>query len=233
MRDIYTFPWINPYVHLSNELPEYLHNCRGKLPTDAEATMLRERFNGKRIVMELGSGSGQHLIAQAERHPDIFFIGVEIRFKRAYRTAEKAARKNLRNIFIIRGDAVLMKKIFATPDLAPSIEGIYINFPDPWQRQKWKKNRLISEDFIPLYALCLQANGFLRLKTDHQEFFESSEKLLQATDTFIVSNRSTDLYQSDALDQNIPTEFEQLFRSQNLPIFFLEAIRNVTPFVQI
>lgn len=214
------------------ELPEYLFSCRGKLPTPQEASELRTRFQEKRILFELGSGSGQHLIRQAQRNPELFFIGIEVRFKRAYKTAEKAARLNLKNIFVIRADAEAMIKIFSPLETAPVIEGIYINFPDPWQRPKWKKNRLISDTFLPQYAACLKSNAFLKLKTDHKEFFESSKKLLSAHSDFSVSCDSSDLYQSPYVEQNIATEFEQLFRSQNLPIFFLEAIRTVRLDVQ-
>ena len=228
MRDIFSFKWINEYALRSHTLPELLFCCRGHYPTPEEVLMLQERFQGKKLIVEIGAGSGQHLMAHAKRNPDLYFIGIEIRYKRSVRLAEKAQKNGITNLFVIRGEANLVSQVFAKN----SLKGIYINFPDPWDRPKWKKNRLTAPAYLDQYSALLSDNSFLKLKTDHEEFYTSTEKLLHAHTDFSITRSERDLYQTDLKDQNIATEFEQLFTSKNQPIYFIEAIRTVRSVVQ-
>jgi tRNA (guanine-N7-)-methyltransferase len=228
MRDIYSFKWINEYVHLAKTLPERIFSCQGNYPTKEEVENLQQIFSGKPLIIEIGSGSGQHLLEHAKRNPSIFFIGIEVRFKRSFKLAEKATKRGIDNLFVIRGEANLVSQVFSEN----SLHGIYINFPDPWARPKWRKNRLTAPSYLDQYEKLLVDNGFLKLKTDHEEFFESTLKLLAAHPDYIVQRSERDLYQTDLKDHNIPTEFEQLFTSKKQPIYFIEAIRRVRSTVQ-
>jgi tRNA (guanine-N7-)-methyltransferase len=228
MRDIYTFTWINEYVHLAKTLPEHIFSCHGNYPTDEEVALLQQRFAQKKLIVEIGAGSGQHLLEQARRNPTSYFIGIEVRYKRAFKLAEKAHKRGIDNLFVIRGEANLVSQVFKEA----SLSGIFINFPDPWDRPKWKKNRLTAPSYLDQYALLLMDNGFLQLKTDHEEFHTSTAQLLALHPSYALTRTERDLYQTDLKNHNIPTEFEQLFLSKNQPIYFLEAIRSVRSTVQ-
>ena len=223
-RDIETFPWINEYFTLAKSLPNILYSCRGRNATAAEIADIKAIVAARpNIVLEIGAGSGQHLMRQAKRHPELQFIGIEIRYKRAVRLAQKTEKEGINNLFVIRADAACIETLFDPQ----TIKGLYINFPDPWARPKERKKRLLAPSFIDTYAKLLCPNGFIRLKTDHKEFFESSYKLLMLHPLFTVTEKIDDLHQSDKVGQNIQTEFEQLFISQKLPIYFLECCRSV------
>lgn len=210
----------NIYISLSKTLPEYLLSCQKQQPSKEEILLISSKIsNKKRIFIEIGSGSGQHIIGQAIKNPDCFFLGFELRYKRAYKTAEKALKYNLANLFIIRCDAHYIEEIFSDY----KIDGIFINFPDPWDKMRWKKHRLISPYFLEVYRKLLKNSGTIKLKTDHQGFYIDSVKLIEDHKNYIIKYSSEDLHNSDLIEENIQTEFEQLFLSQNLPIFYLEA----------
>lgn len=176
------------------------------------------RKSFSRCFVELGSGSGLHLLRLAEQHPDTLCIGLEIRFKRAFKTGEKAERDGLENLVIMRTDARQISTIFSPGE----VSGFFINYPDPWDKRRWLKNRLINGDLLSSMETLLAPDGFLRYKTDHQEYFSSTEQLLLQRG-WQISKRTNDLLASSWSENNIPTEFEYLFKSQGKPLCMLEA----------
>jgi tRNA (guanine-N(7)-)-methyltransferase len=222
-------PEVNPYVLKSDELPEHLANHQGRRAGAWEASLasfLLLFAKYPRRCVELGSGSGAHLLGCAARDPACLHIGIEWRYKRAYRTVEKALRAGLENFFVFRGD---FQKLL--PDILPpqSLEGVSMHFPDPWEKKHWKKHRPLAKEFFLLLSNLIREKGYFSLKTDHAEYFESLLSLIlkepEIGQVFEIIELSRDLYASDYLASNIPTEFEGLFLSKNLPIFYLRLGR--------
>jgi tRNA (guanine-N7-)-methyltransferase len=175
------------------------------------------------IYCEIGSGSGGHLIALAKKNPSAKFFGFELRYKRAYRTIEKALKENVNNVFILRTDAELLSSIFSEN----SLNGIFVNFPDPWAKRKQQKHRLLNSEFLHKCSVLLKSPyGFISVKTDHQEYFESFRELIKQNNAFRVLEETIDLYNSHYLSSNIVTEFEQLFRSKHIPICYIKLLIN-------
>ena len=170
--------------------------------------------------VELGSGSGMHLIRLADRFPGTLCIGLEIRFKRAFKTGEKAEGKALDNVRVLRTDARQIRHLFSPGQ----VSAFFINYPDPWDKRRWKKNRLINAELIQTMWELLKPGGFFRYKTDHQEYFASTCPLL-TSDRWEIARHTTDLLKSAYMDNNIPTEFEMLFKSQGKPLCLVEAIK--------
>ena len=170
--------------------------------------------------VELGSGSGMHLIKLAARSPQALCVGLEIRFKRAFKTGEKAEGNELSNIRVLRTDARQIRHLFSPGQ----VSAFFINYPDPWEKRRWRKNRLINAELIQTMWDLLKPGGFLRYKTDHQEYFASTCPLL-APQKWEIQRHTTDLLKSPYLDNNIPTEFEMLFKSQGKPLCLVEAVK--------
>lgn len=184
-------------------------------PRDIEA--VRTLIDGNRqIICELGSGSGRHLITLAERSPEGIFIGMELRYKRAYRTIEKARRQGISNLFVLRANARHLSTLFPLR----SLDAIYINFPDPWDKRHWLKNRLIQEGFVAEMAGLLRSGGVLSYKTDHLEYFTSAVSIIRANPQFTERRVTEDLSASPWIKESVPTEFELLFRAKGLPIHY-------------
>ena len=170
--------------------------------------------------VELGSGSGMHLIKLAARSPQALCVGLEIRFKRAFKTGEKAEGNELSNIRVLRTDARQIRHLFSPGQ----VSAFFINYPDPWEKRRWRKNRLINAELIQTMWDLLKPGGFIRYKTDHQEYFASTCPLLDSQ-KWEIQRHTTDLLKSPYIDNNIPTEFEMLFKSQGKPLCLVEAVK--------
>ena len=212
---------VNPYFSKANEYPEYLINETEAGLNQKQQDQLIHSLNLKPFVhLEIGSGSGQFLIESAEKNPDKLFIGVEIRYKRAVRTVEKALKKGITNFLICRCYAETIMALLPES----SLECIYINFPDPWDKKRWFKHRIISTDNLKIFSRLLIPSGRFSFKTDHAGYFQWSNEIFSASQDFKIDKSSLDLHKSEYASENILTEFEQLFLSKNLPVHYLEAL---------
>ncbi len=192
-------------------------------PEERELLLQLFERSGKNFV-ELGSGSGKHLIARGATEPTAKFFGFEIRYKRCVRTIEKADTRGVENVYIIRRPAMSLET------LAPndSLDGMWVNFPDPWQKPTRQKHRILNSRSVPLVRGKLKTGGFLSFKTDHPELFESTLSIVSSTEGFVISETSRDLHSSpEFLQRNIMTEFESLFCSQGLPIHYFQAVKTI------
>lgn len=212
---------VNPYRSRSLEFPGRIFSTQLEVEQQSLRSLIES--SSERFV-ELGSGSGNHLIALAERNPQVHCFGFEIRYKRAVRTIEKSLAQQVPNSFVIRDRAERLCEFFEPQ----SVSKIFINFPDPWAKAKQRKNRLFKADFLDSAAKVLRSQGLLLFKTDHAEYFSSVLGLLSKSEHYQIMEFTTDLYASEYLPGNIPTEFEQLFISKGEKICYLKAAaRNV------
>lgn len=175
---------------------------------------------GRQVFCELGSGSGGHLLKLAIRHPNSMYFGFEIRYKRAVRTIEKAEHLDCKNLIIFRENARQLTKIFPEH----SLNGIYVNFPDPWEKRRCHKHRLLSKSLLLDCRQVLKAGGFLSIKTDHAEYFSTFRSIVSTLPEFRIVEESCDLYSSPYLEKNTQTEFERMFVFQGLKIFYLRLL---------
>ena len=215
------FPnWKNQYIDLVAKEKDYIFSPDNDiLEQIARFKLLIEDFD--KLYLELGSGSGMHLIELAARDPNNLYIGVELRYKRIFKTAEKARKKGLKNLVLIRINAATIDEWIPKNSLA----GIYINFPDPWDKKKWFKHRLINPDSLIVWHQLLQTDAFLAIKSDHLAYFDRLVEDIIASRLFAIESQTNNLYQSEFLANNIATEFEGLFKSKGIAINFLRARR--------
>jgi tRNA (guanine-N7-)-methyltransferase len=206
----------NPYIARIREHQDKILLFEN-FASDCESISKLFSINDK-IYCEIGSGSGGHIIECAKRHPDALFVGVEIRYKRACRTIEKAKSFGLENIYVLRVSAEHLEKIIP----ANSLDGLYVNFPDPWEKRKRRKNRVLSNKFLLLSKKILLPSGFVSIKTDHREYFESFLEAVNTSSEFKIVEKTFDLKKSPFENQNIQSEFEMLFRKQNLAINYVK-----------
>lgn len=219
------FPqWRNPYIDKLPTLPSYILAAETEDLSPADRQHLSSKCrNYRALVAELGSGSGAHLLACAQRWPDILFIGFELRFKRVFRTAEKAARLGLENVFVAKTSALKLPNIFSPG----ALQGIQVNFPDPWDKRRWEKHRLLSAECLLELISLLAPKGFFAYKTDHLKRFREVLAWVSGQPQLQVERSTEDLYRSVWISENIPTEFERLFVSQKMPIAYLLATKRI------
>ncbi len=213
--------WKNQYIAKLEDIPDIIVSLKDNTVTENAKKFVTEKasnFDG--IICEFGSGSGMHLVELAKQNPSSLCIGFEVRYKRAYKTAEKAKLNKLENLLVVRGKAEEVKYFFSEN----SIQGFYINFPDPWAKKRWLKHRLVSKTNIKLWTKLLENSGFISFKTDHKNYFYSVKEYF-TSDILDITAESNNLLESKYAMANIPTEFENLFRYQGLPIYYIKTVK--------
>lgn len=214
--------WQNQYIELAASIPEYIIAASNtELDDDQQEQLLNTVKHYPRCYCELGSGSGGHLIARASADPQNLYLGFELRYKRTVRTAEKAALQGLSNLLVVRSNAFLLPKILP-PD---SLDGVFINFPDPWAKRRWQKHRLLNEDFMNELRPLIKLGGLLSYKTDHQEYFAATATMFENLPGYTIVERIDNLLDTNRSATNIRSEFEMLFNSKGVPVQLLEVQR--------
>ncbi|MGK5091719.1 tRNA (guanosine(46)-N7)-methyltransferase TrmB [Deltaproteobacteria bacterium TL4] len=209
----------NPYFALVYDYPEVI------LPHPTPA-LFREQWSNlcapqTAVHVEIGCGSGKYLQHLNQAHPDQAFLGFELRYKRLVKAAKKFRKHQCQNILLLKERGELL------PDYLPpnSMDQLHINFPDPWAKKSQRKHRLLGEVFLNAIVPLFRKEGCFHFKTDHHEYFHSVVELLEELKTYHISVQTTDLHQSVYNENNIETEFEQLFKSKdNPPIAYLKAV---------
>jgi len=173
--------------------------------------------NSHPVHLEIGMGRGKFLVQMARSYPAINFIGLEFREELVYKAAKRAqpAPKNL--VFIL-GNAAQLTDYFAPGELAR----IYLNFSDPWPKDRHAKRRLTADTFLRDYRLLLSPAGEIHLKTDNRALFQYSLNQL-ARHGFFLKNISLDLHEKGCGD-NVTTEYEERYMKDQ-PIFRCEALK--------
>lgn len=172
--------------------------------------------NDHPIHIEIGMGKGQFITTLAKQNPDINYIGIEKYSSVLVRALEKidVMEKPLTNIRFVRMDAENICTMFAKGEA----DQIYLNFSDPWPKDRHAKRRLTSQQFLNRYDHILTAGGHIEFKTDNKDLFQFS--LEQAEPAGWHLDASTwDLHNDAELNQgNVMTEYEQKFSALGNPI---------------
>ena len=208
----------NPYLKQVHDYPDLLlpHPTLDQIQQHWEP--LRER--AERVHVEIGCGSGGYLQAWASQHPQDAFLGFELRFKRLTLAARKLAQAQLTNALLVKDRGELLGEYLTEK----SLDILHVNFPDPWPKKAHRKHRLFSSEFLDRLLIFFREGGEIRFKTDHQEYFQMVLELLQNHPNYKIGTLTEDLWNSPLNEENIPTEFERLFKSKgNFKVGFLIA----------
>lgn len=173
----------------------------------------------KPIIIDLGCGAGNFLRDYARLFPDYSFYGFELRYKRLVKGALKFKKHGLTNIRLIQARAEDVTEWFPSG----RVREVNINFPDPWPKKRHLKHRLMTADFLVKLRRLLEKDGHFVFKTDHGDYFQSVVALIKESGLFDIIGYSEDLHRSPLNEQNIPTEFEQLFQGKGYPVFYIKS----------
>lgn len=169
--------------------------------------------NTNPIHIEIGMGKGQFLMTLAQENPDINYIGIEKYSSVLVRALEKMEETPLSNIRFIRMDAEEIQDVFAPEE----IDQIYLNFSDPWPKDRHAKRRLTSKEFLSRYLNILKKDGVVIFKTDNRELFDFSLEQIPLAGWTLL-NHTFDLHNSEYVEGNIMTEYETKFVQEGKPI---------------
>ena len=201
-------------------LDKRLAKCEVVMPASPEELRgkWKETFGFNKICIEIGCGKGRFITETAKKDPETFFIGIEREQGALVMAMEKAMVQGIPNVRFLDIDAARLCEIFEEGE----IDGIYLNFSDPWPRQKQAKRRLTHRDFLARYDEVLCDEGFIFFKTDNTKLFEFSLNEL-AEYGLRMRNITFDLASCDI--DNVVTEYEERFMEQGMNIYRVEAYK--------
>ena len=171
--------------------------------------------NDHPVHIEIGMGKGRFICEMAKTHPDINYIGIEKYSSVLIRAIQKMEEEPLPNLLFIRMDAENIDEVFDLDE----VDRIYLNFSDPWPKDRHAKRRLPSKEFLARYDRFLKKDGVLEFKTDNRGLFDFAvEELPQAG--WKLVKITYDLHHDEEMMQgNVMTEYEQKFSSMGNPIY--------------
>lgn len=173
--------------------------------------------NENPIHIEVGMGKGQFLYQLALRYPEINYIGIEVVPSVMVRAVEKYVPDRLPNVRLLCVNAEQLVDIFEDEEVSQ----IYLNFSDPWPKNRHEKRRLTYKRFLAIFEQILIPNGEIHFKTDNRGLFEYS--IISMTNYGMkLIDICLNLHQS-GYEDNIMTEYEERFVSLNHPIYYLVA----------
>ena len=192
---------VNEPVEMKGKWNELFHNCNP-------------------IHLEIGTGKGKFLIELATANPDINYIGIEKYSSVLIRALQKQEECKLPNLIFLRMEAEQIEDIFAKDEISK----IYLNFSDPWPKDRHAKRRLTSRQFFARYNNILAKEGSVEFKTDNRALFDFSlDEIKEAA--WNVDAVTYDLHNSPMSEGNIMTEYEIRFSEMGNPINKLIASR--------
>ncbi len=177
--------------------------------------------NNNPIVLELGCGKGEYTVELAKQHPDMNFIGVDIKGARMWTGATLALNEGLKNVAFLRTNIEIIERFFS-PD---EVQEIWLTFSDP--QMKNPRKRLTSSWFLNRYRKFLVDGGIIHLKTDSNFLFTYTQYLVEKNQLPVLL-RTTDLY-AEPLDSSefaeaasIQTYYESMWIERGLNIKYMK-----------
>jgi tRNA (guanine-N7-)-methyltransferase len=166
------------------------------------------------LIVEAGFGNGAFLVEQAVANPDTNFVGLERSWGAAQRLFKRLHGDNLTNVRVLQGDAAFaLRRVFGPESLTQ----VYVNFSDPWPKERHHGRRLVQPAFVKLLSERLLPDGHVTIATDHAEYAEWISEVLTAQ-SLLASIYPTP--EVDALPGRNPTKYESKAISAGVPIHY-------------
>ncbi|REJ05215.1 tRNA (guanosine(46)-N7)-methyltransferase TrmB [Halobacillus trueperi] len=200
-------PWADDFLRENNEVVvQQPFDMKGKW---------KELFDNQEqpLHLEIGSGKGQFIAGMGKQHQDINFVGLEFVKSVIVGAVKKVLAAETTNVRMVNENAKDLRDLFEDNE----VDHIYLNFSDPWPKNKHEKRRLTFHTFLEQYKAVLKEEGQVTLKTDNKGLFEYS---LVSFSNFgmILEDVSVDLH-ADEDPLNVETEYEEKFSAKGQPIY--------------
>ena len=171
--------------------------------------------NGHPIRIEIGMGKGRFIMDLARMNPDINYVGIEKYSSVLLRGIQKMEAEPLPNLYFIRMEAEEITQVFGPEE----VDRIYLNFSDPWPKDRHAKRRLPSREFLHRYDEILRKDGVIEFKTDNHDLFRFALDELEPAG-WHLNQVTEDLHHDEEMMRgNVMTEYEEKFSSLGNPIY--------------
>lgn len=167
------------------------------------------------LHIEVGMGKGRFLMELATRNPDINYVGIERYTSVLLRAVQKMEENPLPNLVFVCMDAAEIAEVFEKDE----VDQIYLNFSDPWPKDRHAKRRLPSRQFLARFDQILKKDGVIEFKTDNRGLFDFAVEEVEPAG-WKIDAISYDLHNDAKMSEgNIMTEYEEKFSAKGNPIY--------------
>ena len=170
---------LNAYVDLNNAKVLFSNTHNLKVKEEAKNEYLKdinyfvdEFKTDKEIQIEIGFGSGRHLLHQAKTNPDVQFVGLEIHYPSIEQLLKQLELQNITNVLVVNYDARLFMEFIESNKVGK----IFVHFPVPWDKKPHR--RIYSNEFVNEALRVLKVSGTLELRTDSRKYFDFCTEVL-------------------------------------------------------
>jgi tRNA (guanine-N7-)-methyltransferase len=172
--------------------------------------------NTNELALEIGFGDGDFLIQMAKETPHLNYVGIEIKRSRFRSAVNNLLKRKINNVKLLNMDAMIaLDEVFKPGTF---IE-VYINFPDPWPKDRHKKHRIINNLFLDKLSKIMKPGGLLEIASDHREYVE------HMLTVFNENSRFKNMFQSPGYTNRLTrrplTKYEIEYRMEGREIFYL------------
>ena len=185
-------------------------------PAQFQGNWLKQFAPEGRLFLEIGCGKGRFTAETASRMPNDFLVAIEKVPEALVMAVERVCEKALGNVRFIDGDALALPVLFAPEE----VERIYLNFCDPWKKNRDAKHRLTAPGFLQIYESILATDGEIHFKTDNNPLFDFSVESFEA-EGWSISELTRDLHAEGPV--GVMTDYELKFYNRGVKINRLVA----------
>lgn len=171
--------------------------------------------NDHPIRIEIGMGKGRFIMDLARMNPEINYVGIEKYSSVLLRGIQKMETDPLPNLYFIRMDAEEITEVFGREE----VDMIYLNFSDPWPKDRHAKRRLPSREFLCRYDEILAKDGVIEFKTDNHDLFQFALEELEPAGWHLDLMTEDLHHNEEMMHGNVMTEYEERFSSMGNPIY--------------
>ena len=172
--------------------------------------------NAHPVHIEVGMGKGRFIMDMARLHPENNYIGIEMYDSVLLRAVQKREQleEEIPNLYFVRMDARILPEVFEKGEVGR----IYLNFSDPWPKERHAKRRLTSRQFLERYSEILSPQGRVEFKTDNRGLFEFSLEEVKEAGWKLEAYTFDLHHEKEMMEGNVKTEYEEKFSSMGNPI---------------
>jgi tRNA (guanine-N7-)-methyltransferase len=172
--------------------------------------------NTNELALEIGFGDGDFLIQMAKERPDLNYIGIEIKRSRFKTAVNNLLKQEIRNVKLLHMDATIaLDEVFKPSTFIEA----YINFPDPWPKDRHKKHRIINNPFLDKLSTIMKPQGFLEIASDHRDYIDHMLTVFNQNSSFKNSFKPPGY--TNKLTNRPLTKYEIEYRMGGREIFYL------------
>lgn len=171
--------------------------------------------------LEIGVGNGYFFEQLRKSQRERLCVGLELKYKQLVQTVKRSLLQDRQNFRLARYDAKFIDDLFAAGEL----NNVYIFFPDPWEKKKQLKKRLITAEFLNILYELQRPGSYLEFKTDSRSYYDWVCERIKYT-PYQLEFQSDNFHVTEKAKDSFQTHFEKLWTKKGRPTHYLKLLKN-------